>query len=82
MEYLLAERGLLPAAGLRAACANEAAHSPDGNCCCKRMLGKQLDFKYEISALQRTVEKGEHLCLFLPKYHCELNWIERYWEKC
>jgi len=25
------------------------------------------------------VDAAGHLCLFLPKYHCECNYIERYW---
>lgn len=25
------------------------------------------------------IEDGGHICLFLPKFHCELNPIEIYW---
>ena len=50
----------------------------------------QADFAAECSALQHLVEErisipgtemtsARHLCLFLPKFHCELNWIERCW---
>mmetsp|Transcript_25699 Transcript_25699/g.78107 ORF Transcript_25699/g.78107 Transcript_25699/m.78107 type:complete len:223 (-) Transcript_25699:35-703(-) len=63
------------------------------NCCCKRLLSAQEDFRCESSALERlvtepivvqaregqTVRVPWHLVLFLPKFHCELNWIERYW---
>lgn len=91
-EALLAERGLLPEGGLRATCPTEGEHRRDHRCCCKRLLGSQPDFRSECSALERVVESGHrelvgphgtvtvgHRCLFLPKYHCELNWIERYW---
>ena len=70
------------------ACANEQAHSEDNQCCCQRMLATQSDFVAECSALQHAVETrvtiagvtcNRHLCLFLPKFHCELNWIERMW---
>ena len=33
----------------------------------------------------RIIESQGHRCMFLPKYHCELNYIERYWgaaKKC
>jgi transposase len=31
------------------------------------------------SKLQEVIEKRGHLCDFYPKFHCELNFIERYW---
>jgi hypothetical protein len=58
------------------------------------MLATQPDFGSECSALQHAIETRitiqgrhgsppvscwRHLCLFLPKFHCELNWIERMW---
>ena len=87
MEVLLVERGLLlPTGGLRGACAAEKDHTANNRCCCRRLLGSQPDFKSEVSALERIIAAPDqqtgrpaHRCLFLPKYHCELNWIERYW---
>src|ERR1043165_5444253 len=30
-------------------------------------------------ALQELIEVAGHVCIFYPKFHCELNFIERYW---
>ena len=80
METLLMERSLLqPGSSLRGACESKSAHAANNRCCCKRLLASQSDFKSETSGLDRVVTSGGHRCLFLPKYHCELNWIERYW---
>ena len=58
-------------------------------------MATQQDFRAECSALQHAVEERiiiqyaygdydsqRHKCLFLPKFHCELNWIERMWGAC
>ena len=31
------------------------------------------------SLIQETIKAAGHLCLFLPKFHCELNPIEYFW---
>ena len=31
------------------------------------------------SLVQETIEAAGHLCLILPKFHCELNPIEYFW---
>ena len=31
------------------------------------------------SALVEMIEDSGHVCIFFPKFHCELNFIERYW---
>jgi len=50
-----------------------------GNCCMQRVLSLQPDFKNKKPLLQLVVEKAGHKCLFLPKFHCELNPIEMVW---
>ena len=31
------------------------------------------------SALEEAILEAGHKCIFYPKFHCELNFIERYW---
>lgn len=33
----------------------------------------------QCSLVQETIKVAGHLCLFLPKFHCELNPIELFW---
>jgi hypothetical protein len=65
------------------------------DCCLRRMLTMQQDFRNEKSMLFKvqyltsieylTLTCGQiitgagHKCIFLPKFHCELNPIEYYW---
>jgi hypothetical protein len=48
-------------------------------CCMHRVLSLQPDFVTEKPLLQVIIEKAGHKCLFLPKFHCELNSIEMVW---
>ena len=41
----------------------------------------QPDFKNQKCALEEAILEAGHLCIFYPKFHCELNFIERYWGK-
>ena len=43
------------------------------------LLGLQPDFVGQKSRLHDVVEARGHQVLFLPKFHCELNFIEMYW---
>jgi hypothetical protein len=63
---------------LRGRC--ERACKPDANVCCNKcILERQPDFCEQKSLVQETIEAAGHLCLFLPKFHCELNFIEFFW---
>lgn len=48
-------------------------------CCAKRVLSMQRDFVEEKPQIQLFIESQGHKCLFLPRFHCELNAIELYW---
>jgi hypothetical protein len=48
----------------------------NSDCCMARLLSKQDDFTNQPSMLEDLITKAGHYCLFLPKFHCELNPIE------
>ena len=58
----------------------EAVTVPENNWCCMyRVISLQEDFANEKPLLQHYLEGRGHVCMFLPKFHCELNPIEMVW---
>jgi hypothetical protein len=51
----------------------------NGECCATTLLQSQRDFKEQKGWLQEEVEAAGHSVIFYPKFHCELNFIERFW---
>jgi hypothetical protein len=49
------------------------------DCCMTRMLSQQADFRQQKTMLEQVLTEAGHKCIFLPKFHCELNPIEYYW---
>ena len=55
--------------------------------CTDKMVAKDMakklkeydDFKNSKSILREHIEEMGHMCTYIPKYHCELNPIERCW---
>ena len=45
----------------------------------REVLGSHADFKIAKTLVEELVESRSHICLFFPKFHCELNAIERCW---
>lgn len=43
------------------------------------VLASQPDFLHQKSLVQELIERAGHACLFLPKFHPELNPLERVW---
>lgn len=84
IRQVLTERGLYRR-GLVMACRKKNDGSgekcPQGatDCCAKQILSLQPDFLEQKSLVQEVVENAGHLCIILPKFHCELNFIEFYW---
>ena len=48
-------------------------------CCSRRVLSQQQDFREQKDQLQEEVEASSCLNIFYPKFHCELNFIKRFW---
>lgn len=77
MKQVLKERGLFRER-LRGKC-KDYCHPDNAHCCMKKILENQPDFMEQRSLVQEVIEEAGHMCLFLPKFHCELNFIEFFW---
>jgi transposase len=53
--------------------------NPDANCCVRRTLWNEPDFSNMRSLIEEHCEKGHIKVVFLPKFHCKLNFIEQCW---
>lgn len=47
----------------------------------RKEIATHPDFKNEKTVLERFINNRGHAFLFIPKYHCELNAIERCWSQ-
>ncbi|KAG1843766.1 hypothetical protein F4604DRAFT_1512276, partial [Suillus subluteus] len=79
MAVILHERGLIQESKLRAQCKDFKCAKGATNCCCRRVLYNQPDFVAVESNLERICKARGFSVLFLPKFHCELNFIEQCW---
>ena len=74
LKQTLEERGF-DVSKLKAKC-SPVCPFESTNCCMARLLSQQDDFVNQESMLESFIKEKGHLCLFLPKFHCELNPIE------
>ena len=82
IKRVLKERGRWPERGLVLQCPtthNRSDCDSEGGCCARRVLETEGDFQDQKGWLEEEVEALGHRALFYPKFHCELDFVERYW---
>jgi len=79
MTILLEERGMIKESKLLVQCKDFKCADKKANCCQRRTLYNQPDFVHVKSLLETTCEARGFGVLFIPKFHCELNFIEQCW---
>jgi len=75
LQQTLEERGFSFDKKLKGKCSPVCSFENE-TCCMARILSKQDDFWLQKSQLEEKITERGHLCIFLPKFHCELNPIE------
>lgn len=50
----------------------------EGSCCVRTLMAKR-DFREQKGQLEEELQATSQLVIFYPKFHCELNFIERFW---
>jgi hypothetical protein len=79
MRVLLEERGYTNVGSLRYECPGFKCPPGVKGCCCRRLLYTQPDFEHVPSLLETVYKDRGFRLVFLPKFHCELNFIEQCW---
>ena len=82
MAIILEERGYtgcIGPKGKRAECPKFKCKPGATDCCCRRILYNEPDFVNVPSLLEIECNSRGFQVLFLPKFHCELNFIEQCW---
>ncbi|KIK83596.1 hypothetical protein PAXRUDRAFT_153114 [Paxillus rubicundulus Ve08.2h10] len=67
------------APSLYAECKDLKCPTDRTDCCCHCLLYNQPDFANVKSLLETTCQTQGFDVIFLPKFHCELNFIEKCW---
>ena len=78
MAVILQERGFGDMSKVPASCKNFKCKPGETHCCCRQILYNQPDFAEE-SLLETNCRACRVDVIFLPKFHCELNFIEQCW---
>lgn len=76
---ILKERGYGDMSKVPYKCKSFKCDPTKPRCCCRRMLYNEPDFTNGKSCLEEVCEARGFTVLFLPKFHCELNFIEQCW---
>ena len=79
MAVILEERGFVDAPKLKTQCKDFKCAKGATSCCCHRILYTQPDFVDVKSNLEIICEACGFQVIFLPKFHCEINFIEQCW---
>jgi hypothetical protein len=91
LEAILRERRLWPVNGRRSdgmkfrlqcpTSQDRPGCEPDlnGGCCARTLMASQRDFQGQKGRLEEELQAAGQLVIFYPKFHCELNFIERFW---
>ena len=79
IKHVLIEWGLWRS-GMLLECKKPKVCSVDSiDCCAQWLLLQQPNFLEQKSSVQEVIEAAGHLCIFLPIFHCELNFNEFFW---
>jgi len=79
LRHILLERGINTAASQKLHGKCKKCEPGVSGCCCRRIMENEPDFLEQKSLVQEVIENAGHLCILLPKFHCELNFIEFFW---
>ncbi|KIJ91110.1 hypothetical protein K443DRAFT_135560 [Laccaria amethystina LaAM-08-1] len=79
MAVILEEHSLNNEVKLHVECKGFKWAPPAIDCCCCRVLYNQPFFTHVTMILENTCNTQGFRIIYLPKFHCELNFIEQCW---